>query len=64
MSYGRNPDGSLNFSYFENPTPGEPNGVPENIGLITELPTFSISSGYVRDNIKSLDVSSNTGTFI
>ena len=64
VSYGRNPDGSLNFSYFENPTPGEPNGVTENNGLITELPTFSISSGYVRDNIESLELSSKTCAII
>ena len=61
VSYGRNHDGSLNFSYFENSTPGEPNVVPENMGLITELPTFSISSGYVRDDNQSLELSSETG---
>ena len=64
VSYGRSPDGSLNFSYFENPTPGEPNGIPENRGLVAELPIFSISSGYVRDNSKSLELSSETGAII
>jgi len=64
VSYGRSPDGTSNFTYFESPTPDQANGSTDNLGLITEIPTFSLASGYVSSSGQSVLLSSESGSKI
>ena len=64
VSYGRSPDGSSNFTYFESPTPDETNGFTDETGLITELPKFSLASGYVSSSGQFVSLSSESGSKI
>lgn len=44
FSYGRKPDGSMNWLYFSNSTPGKPN-ISDGKNMISEQPFFNLPSG-------------------
>lgn len=50
QSYGRDPDGSDNWVFFRNPTPGESNTDGDH-ALIPEAVTFSKKGGFYQDSI-------------
>jgi len=60
VSYGRKPDGSSNWFYFEEPTPGESNITDGFIGFSNE-PEFSLDQGLYSGTI-SLEFTNSTGT--
>jgi len=64
ISYGRSPDGSSSFSYFNIPTPGEANGGDGFSELITEKPIFSLQGGYISGSGTKVSLSSDSGASI
>ncbi|MCU0643198.1 MAG: CotH kinase family protein [bacterium] len=60
ISWGRKPDGSSNWFFFDNPTPGTSNNNPGYI-QVAEDPQFSQSGGFYNGNIQViLSTSSST----
>lgn len=64
ISYGRNLNEYLTFSYFNAPTPGTANGDNGYSELITEKPKFSLTGGYVSSSGISVSLSSDSGANI
>ncbi|MCB9260582.1 MAG: CotH kinase family protein [Ignavibacteriales bacterium] len=56
ISMGRNPDGEINWSLFDNPTPGSSNNT--SIYLKLEPPNFSIEAGFYSEP-QSLIITTN-----
>lgn len=60
ISKGRQPNGGVNWNFFDNPTPGAPN---DTIGLleITPNPNFSLHGGFYTNSFTlTLDVDTNS----
>lgn len=62
VSYGRQPDGSNNWAYFPQATPGEANGTTGFNGFAAK-PTFSHNGGFYTSTI-ALTLNAPTGTII
>jgi hypothetical protein len=56
ISFGRQPDGGLNWYFFNDPTPGETNNT--SIFLKTDPPQFSLAAGYYT-NDQTLEISTD-----
>ena len=50
VSYGRAPDGSLDFFFFDNPTPGQSNSNTGNVGQV-DTPKFDSEGGFYDNSI-------------
>lgn len=57
ISYGRKPDGSDDFLYFEEPTPGSANNTTGYNGILP-MPLFSDTSGFFTDGF-DLEITSS-----
>ena len=56
FTYGRETDGSSNFVYFQEPTPGSTNNTSTGYSDVLEPPTFSVNGGFYTESF-SLTIS-------
>lgn len=60
VSYGRKTDGSPEWGYFREPTPGSTNNTQSFQGIVFNIPTFSLRGGFYSTS-QTLELSSEFG---